>query len=302
MKPTSLQDFYQHTLTVSPEGIAAQPGHFNVFRVKDLNKLKPADAAMFYNRKSFFKIALLVGSTKIKYADATVNVEENGLLFADPHVPYQYIDQDLEDGGYFCIFSADFLFNKKSGILPDVLPIFKNDHYPVFNISSAEKKELVLIFEKMCTELNSGYAYKYDLIRAYIAELIHYGQKLLPNVGRNELRHAPRRITEKFFNLLEQQFSINSHSDRVQVRTPKEYAEKLCVHVNYLNKNLKEMTGKSTSELLGERTVREGKILLKHSDWSIAQIACSLGFDDVSHFSKFFKKHSGLAPVSFRQA
>nr|WP_314495600.1 helix-turn-helix transcriptional regulator [uncultured Chryseobacterium sp.] len=301
MKPTSLQDFYEQTLSVSPDGIAVQTGHFNVFRVKDLNKLKPADAAMFYNRKSFFKIALLVGSTKVKYADTTVDVEESGLLFADPSVPYQYIDQNLEDGGYFCIFSADFLFNKKSEILPDALPIFKTEYYPVFNISSKEKKELSLIFEKMCTEINSDYTYKYDLIRAYVAELIHYGQKLLPNISRSELRNAPQRITERFFSLLEHQFSINSPDDRVQVRTPKEYAAKLCVHVNYLNKNLKEMTGKSTSELLGERTAREGKILLKHSDWSIAQIAFSLGFDEVSHFSKFFKKHSGLTPISFRQ-
>ena len=60
MKPTSLQDFYEQTLSVSPDDIAAQMGHFNVFQVKDLNKLRPADAAMFYNRKSFFKIALLV--------------------------------------------------------------------------------------------------------------------------------------------------------------------------------------------------------------------------------------------------
>lgn len=301
MKPTSLQDFYKHTLSGSPDDIPAQSGHFNVFRVKDLNRLKPVDAAMFYNRKSFFKIALLVGSTKVKYADTTIDVEENGLLFADPGVPYQYIDQDLQDGGYFCIFTADFLFNKKSEILPDALPIFKTDHYPVFNISFEQKKELSIIFEKICSEINGDYAYRYDLIRAYVAELIHYGQKLIPNVSRNELRNAPQRIAEKFFDLLEQQFSINSPADRVQVRTPKEYAEKLCVHVNYLNKNLKEITGKSTSELLGERTAREGKILLKHSDWSIAQIAFCLGFDEVSHFSKFFKKHSGLTPLSFRQ-
>lgn len=97
----------------------------------------------------------------------------------------------------------------------------------------------------MCTEINSDYPYRYDLIRAYVAELIHYGQKLLPNISRSELRNAPQRITERFFSLLEQQFSINFPDDRVQVRTPKEYTAKLCVHVNYLNKNLKEMTGKS---------------------------------------------------------
>jgi AraC family transcriptional activator of pobA len=301
MKPTSLQDFYKQTLSVSPNGSTTQAGHFNVFRVKDLNKLKPADAVMFYNRKSFFKIALLVGSTKVKYADITLDVKENGLLFADPSVPYQYIDEDLEDGGYFCIFSADFLFNKKSEILPDALPVFKTDHYPVFNITSDDKKLLSIIFEKMCKEINSDYVYKYDLIRAYVTELIHFGQKMMPTLSKQEVRNAPQRITEKFFDLLEQQFYINSPVDRVQVRTPKEYAEKLCVHVNYLNKNLKVITGKSTSELLGERTAREGKILLKHSDSSIAQIASSLGFDEVAHFSKFFKKHSGFTPISFRQ-
>lgn len=109
MKPTSLQDFYEQTLSVSPDGIAVQMGHFNVFRVKDLNKLKPADAAMFYNRKSFFKIALLVGSTKVKYADTTVDVEESGLLFANPSVPYNTSTKTLRMEA-ISVFSVQIFF------------------------------------------------------------------------------------------------------------------------------------------------------------------------------------------------
>jgi len=55
-----------------------------------------------------------------------------------------------------------------------------------------------------------------------------------------------------------------------------------------------------TEALLAERILQEAKILLKHSAWTVSEIAYSLGFTEVTHFNNFFKKHVQLSPLKFR--
>jgi AraC-like DNA-binding protein len=73
------------------------------------------------------------------------------------------------------------------------------------------------------------------------------------------------------------------------------------VHVNHLNRSLKEITGKTTSQLIRERVIREAKALLMHTDWNISEIAWCLGFEELPHFINYFKKDALLTPKAFRQ-
>jgi AraC-like DNA-binding protein len=100
--------------------------------------------------------------------------------------------------------------------------------------------------------------------------------------------------------LLERQFPVESTRQRIAFRTPAQYADQLAVHVNHLNKVLKETTGKTTSALIAERIAQEGRALLKHTDWTIGEIAWCLGFDELPHFINFFKKHVRLTPRTYR--
>jgi AraC-like DNA-binding protein len=63
---------------------------------------------------------------------------------------------------------------------------------------------------------------------------------------------------------------------------------------------LKEVTGKTTRQLIAERIASEARALLKHTNWNISEIAWCLGFEDTSNFVKFFKKNSELTPHQFR--
>ena len=67
-----------------------------------------------------------------------------------------------------------------------------------------------------------------------------------------------------------------------------------------MNRVTKETTGVTTSELISKRLTQEAKILLKQTQWSVADIAYTLGFDDVAHFSNYFKKQTSFAPLAFR--
>jgi AraC-like DNA-binding protein len=103
-----------------------------------------------------------------------------------------------------------------------------------------------------------------------------------------------------FRELLERQFPIDESHQSVKLRTPSEFAEHLNVHVNHLNRALKETTGKTTSEHISERILKESKILLKQSQWNVSEIGYSLGFSEATHFSNFFKKHAEISPSQFR--
>jgi len=74
------------------------------------------------------------------------------------------------------------------------------------------------------------------------------------------------------------------------------------VHVNHLNRSVKEVTGKTTSEHIAARIVQEASALLTHTDWNISEIAYSLGFEYPSYFTLFFKKHTGVSPNRLREA
>ena len=85
-KTQSIEDFYNYKLNWMPENLQKELGHFNVFRLGDFTG--PCAKQMPYNRKDYYKISLIVGRNKVHYADKTVEIEKNAILFANPHIPY----------------------------------------------------------------------------------------------------------------------------------------------------------------------------------------------------------------------
>lgn len=300
MKAHSLEDFYRQTSALIPEGISKEIGHFNIFNVAEVHAQYSKKPFMPYNRRNYYKISVINGRNIAEYADKVIDIDKRALLFATPKIPYHWVPQDDKQAGYFCIFTADFLTQSKSGVILDELPIFQAGGYPVFQLTVKENREITAIFKKMHSELSSNYAYKYDLIRNYLLEVIHYGQKLQPASALYPAHNASARVSSLFIELLERQFPIESPQQKLSLRTAKDYADRLSVHVNHLNKVLKENTGQTTTAILSSRIAREAKLLLKQTDWTISEVAYSLGFEEVAHFSNFFKKQTSLAPVAFR--
>jgi AraC family transcriptional regulator, transcriptional activator of pobA len=300
MKSITIEDFYKQIKTEILSEITKEIGHFNVFNIKELfekNKEKPA---MPYDRRAYYKISLIRGKNRVEYADKVIEIEKNALLFATPKIPYNYVPMDKEQSGHFCVFTAEFITKNKIGIDLDELPIFKVDGYPVFQLSDEEANDIDLVFAKIHKEIGSEYIYKYDLIRNFVAEMIHFGQKLQPISALYSKHNSSARVSSLFLELLERQFPIESIHQKIELKTAKDFATRLSVHVNHLNKVLKENTGKTTTDLITTRITTEAKILLKQTDWNISEIAYSLGFEEIAHFSNFFKKQTTFTPLAYR--
>jgi AraC-type DNA-binding domain-containing proteins len=305
---TSLEDFYKEMTaklgkdleSIFPKGLHKDIGHFNIFDIAPTIERVRTTSEMPYNRRKYYKISLIRGKNKAEYADKIIAIERNALLFATPKVPYHWIPEDSEQSGSFCVFTEDFFIKSRFQNSLEELPIFQPGSIPIFEISDEQAEELEIIFSKMKTEISSDYVFKYDLIRNYVLELIHYGQKLQPAAKLSTVNDASLRVVSLFIELLERQFPIETSEQRLQLRTAKDYADRLSIHVNYLNKKIKESTGKTTTEFIADRLIQEAKILLKQTKWSISEISYALGFEELAHFSNFFKRKTSVTPLEFR--
>ena len=125
--------------------------------------------------------------------------------------------------------------------------------------------------------------------------------KMQPNTSfDNHLINANKRISALFIDLLERQFPIDENHQKIYLRSASDFATQLNIHVNHLNRAVKDSSRKTTTQIVAERILQEAKILLMHSAWSISEIAYALGFTEVTHFSNFFKNHTQMSPLKFR--
>jgi AraC family transcriptional regulator, transcriptional activator of pobA len=253
-----------------------------------------------YTRRDFYKIVLSTGHLVIHYADRSIEMNGTSLFFANPHVPYSVERLTAIQTGYACLFTEDFLkLHDRSESLQQS-PLFRIGGTPVFLLDEAQKEAITPIFQKMLAEQETDYAFKGELIRTYINLIIHETLKLQPSDGFVKPQNAASRIATLFLELLERQFPIESPDKPLTLRTAQDYALCLSVHVNHLNRAVKEVTGRPTTAHIADRVISEAKALLQHTDWSISEIAYGLGYDYPTYFNNFFKKMTGTNPKSFR--
>lgn len=268
---------------------------FNVFQIES-----DSNATRIYSRKDFYKICLTTGKSIIHYADRSFEAEGTVLFFGNPHIPYSWETLSTTYMGYTCLFSEEFLKASDRSESLQNSPLFKIGGTPILNISESQRQFLNTIFQKMIDEQQSDYAYKDDLMRNYINLIIHEALKLQPSENYDQHKNAAARITSVFLELLERQFPIENSDRPLQLRTAQDYAKSLSVHVNHLNRSVKDVTGKSTTTHISERIITEAKALLQHTDWTISEIAYALGFEYPTYFNNYFKRMTGTAPSALR--
>jgi AraC family transcriptional activator of pobA len=268
---------------------------FNVWQLES-----DSNATRVYSRKDFYKICLTTGKSIIHYADRSYKAEGTVLFFGNPHIPYSWETLSTTYVGYTCLFSEDFFRLSERSESLQQSPFFKIGGTPILKITETQRDFLGTLFRKMIEEQGSDYNHKDELIRNYINLIIHEALKLKPSEHFDQHKNALSRITSVFLELLERQFPIENTDRALTLKSAQDYANTLAIHVNYLNRAVKEITGKSTTTHITERIISEAKALLQHTDWNVADIAYALGFEYPTYFNNFFKKITGTNPTGFR--
>ncbi len=296
-KLESIQEFYESRFQWIPDEIRNNFGHFNVFPLQS-PVIGEGAKPLAYGRREWYNIVLVFGGGLLHCSGKQFPVKKQAIVFTNPYTPFGWDERNLIIKGYYCIFNEQFL-NKDKRII-NFLP-FKTDTTPFFELTTAEAAKAEKLFLRMFEEVASNYDYKYDIAKLLVEELLHLTMKSNSfNIESPRIQRASEHLTIQFLELLERQFPIEAKSQSIKLLTASHFANQLHIHVNHLNKSIKETTEKTTTQIIKERIAQEAKTLIRHTRWNFSEIAYSLGFKEVTHFNNFFKKATKLTPTQYR--
>jgi AraC family transcriptional regulator, transcriptional activator of pobA len=253
-----------------------------------------------HGRRDFYKIVLVTGDMTLYYGGQTIEIKDTFLFFANPHVPHTVVHH-TEKKGYACLFTEAFIAGRERNGFLQNSPLFRVDGTPIVRLNSEQATFMTGLYQKMVAVYNSNYDQKDEMLKSCVDLIIHEALRIQPPNDPAQ-KNAAARITRLFMETLEKQFPIETTAHPLRLRTAQDYATTLAVHVNYLNRSVKEVTGKPISVHIADRIAAEAKALLQYTSWSVADIADGLGFEYPTYFNNYFKRVTGVTPNSFRKS
>lgn len=256
-----------------------------------------------FSFRDFFKVSLVTHTGRLYYADKWIEVDRPAILFSTPLIPYAWetVSEGIGDG-YFCIFNELFL---KPGDRHSSLaetPLLDISKERIYFIDDEAVDNIKQLFVKMQEASETDYAQRGDMIRCYLHLIVHEAMKVQHLNQYVANKNASQRIAELFLALLERQFPVDIPSNVLALKSANDYAERLSVHVNHLNRVVKTTTGRTTTTLISNRITQEAVQLLQHTFYSVAEISYALGFQEPTSFSNFLKRHTNMSPTEHRAA
>jgi AraC family transcriptional regulator, transcriptional activator of pobA len=282
-------------------GKLEQDVDFTIHRNEELYQNFPIKSPLF--RTSFYSILILrEGRGRYLVDDQSYVTRGNIVYFTNPgHVKGFEVDETLK--GYIVTFSESFLKQYVHENILDEFPFLIAEVAP----PSYPDREIFQIFDDLGSQLLQEYqsdsAYKYKVIGCLTVVLLLkikewfwkvYDPRTEASTSSNITLMFQRNLEAHFRDLL-----VGKCDRLLQVQ---DYAQAQYLHPNYFSTVIKYKTGKSVNSWIAEKTIAEAKAMLARSSESVQEIAARLGFKDAGHFSRFFKKHTKLSPLSFRQS
>jgi len=244
---------------------------------------------------NFFRIVWVIkGSGHYCIDMEKYPVADNTILIVPPG-RMQQLRPAGDISGYVLSFNSDFLY--LSTVSPG-RPLY-NELVAGFSRVSMlslqeQRAETVLrnVVKDMMREFEDYLLLRTEILSGLMNIFLIYLQRMAMPVQHEWAANKKVHLFNSFYSKVEKDFLTK--------RLVAEYASELSVTPNYLSDVVKRVTGYSASYHIQQRMVLEAKRMAMYSDANMKLIAYKLGFDDLSHFSKFFKNAAGVNFSEFR--
>ncbi len=249
---------------------------------------------IFYLKKGHFSVDVNLHTFEVREHSLMINVPGN--IVKVSQYDEDHIDQlDL----VFVLISKEFM----SGIQFDFGKVFQDGlnllHNPCIildDFQMAVANDYMNLARKL---IGASFAYKRETIGSLLTSLTYLAadvwSKQVDEARKLALDpHATRsnQVFEHFLTLVSEHHNTE--------RGVAFYADKLCLTPKYLSKLVKTASGRSAPDWIDSFVILEAKNLLKYSDLPIKEVVYRLHFPNPSVFHKFFKAHTGLTPMQYR--
>ena len=248
------------------------------------------------HRHDFYEVLYLSGGSGYHIIDSNkYKIEPPCIFFMTPGQTHKLeLSHDID--GYIFLFSRDFyLLNQSNKNKLLGFPFFHsvNRQNPPLSVVTVNDNVFIKnLFERGCLEVKNSNDNE-EIIRSLLDLILLTCNRLYPNEKGVVLNNKGHILVKKFLQLIEENYQKNLKVN--------DYASVLAITANHLTQLVKQITGKTTIEILQEKNILEIKRLLLYTNLSVTEIASQMNFADQSYFTKYFKKCTGQTPLDFRK-
>lgn len=247
------------------------------------------------NRDDYFKILWNRGEdTTIKLDSRTLTLGRDSLICL---TPLQEPDLSaLNSNYYLLLFNREFycIHENDHEVSCEGLLFWGSSELPLLQLNDEEIPKFETLFQVFIDELGTRDKIQGEMLRMLLKRLIIKSTRLARK------QHFPDDMGSHHTDLI-RQFNIlveQHYKEHHQVNT---YAEMLHKSPKTLSNVFASAGHRTPLEVIHQRIALEGKRQLLNTDKIAKQIAYDLGFQDQSHFSRFFKKETGMPPSKYRK-
>jgi len=269
-----------------------------VFRFEELRRRVTAEHLRRPQRLDFHFIALFTeGECEHMVDFVQVTCKPGSLLLLRPGQVQRFLTSTRQSEGYVMVFRSAFLQSETTSLsVGELVAYHQLDTFPThFALDAYEVEAVVETIERMMkdavapADMNELHRLLRPQVLAILARL-----KLALLRGQSKSEAAPASLARfrRYCQMVEKEFTRLHHVA--------DYAQILGHSEKSLNRAAKESANTSAKAYLMERITLEAKRLLANTDAPITVVAGSLGFDEATNFTKFFRREAGLSPSTFR--
>lgn len=176
-------------------------------------------------------------------------------------------------------------------------------HIPVFLLTASSGLSTQLEGSEAEADDYLPKPFNHELLAQEIKKLIAQRKKLRDRYSKEVILKpvdlAINSVEERFLEKLQEVVTENLENPDFGAG---DFAAAMEMSRMQLHRKLKHLIGHSAMEFLKDQRLKTASSLLKRGDLSVSDVAYSVGFNDLSHFSKSFKASFGLSPTEYQQA
>ena len=247
------------------------------------------------DKEDYFKILWNKASSfRFEMDSLNIELQENDLICL---TPLQEPEQHIPSGDYFLLlFNREFycIHENDEEVSCEGLLFWGSSELPILCLDEAEVPKFETLFQVFIDELGTKDKIQGEMLRMLLKRLIIKSTRLARQQHfPDEMGNYNTELIRQFNILVEQHYK-----EHHQVNS---YAEMLHKSPKTLSNVFASAGHRTPLEVIHHRIAMEGKRQLLKTDKIAKEIAFELGFQDQSHFSRFFKKETGMPPSQYRK-
>lgn len=234
------------------------------------------------------------------YGKTKYDHECGSMMFFKPGQIVEMRNLEFEEDAFLIFIHEDFLNGHALHNDLKKYHFFDYETNESLHLSPREEKTIWELYFKIENEyLNNQDEYSREIVLANLDTLLKYAQRFYKRqfINRKEISG---KVVSKFNDALLNYFS-NKELQSKGLPTVHYMAEQLHLSPKYLSDLLKQESGKTALEHIHIHLISEAKNLLIGRGQSVSEIAYELGFENMSYFSKLFKREVGVSPNQFKK-